>query len=168
MKDTLKDISVIAIEEKVPGLTVEHVKSTWLGNAPASDDEIKNAEERLGVELPKDYKDFLKITNGFFTPCDSTEPTFEKVNDIDHLKNVDPFLLEIWNEEPLIDIGIQLNRAIVVGGINDEQYFLLISPDNTNQDWQYWKFASWIPGGEPYGDLKAYFESVLDFMKDRS
>lgn len=166
MKDILKKISLIAVDQKVRGLSEGHVLSRWLGTFPANPNDIKKAEQRLEVKLPEDYKDFLLTTNGFFTPCDSTEPTFEKVSDITYLKDVDPFLLEIWNEGVLEDVGRQLNRAIVVAGLNDSQYFLLIPPDEDIPKWQYWKFANWIPGEEAYDDLKAYFESVLDFMKD--
>jgi cell wall assembly regulator SMI1 len=169
VKDILKKISHIAVDQKVRGLSEGHVLSCWLGTFPAHSDDIKMAEQKLGVKLPEDYKEFLLTTNGFFTPCDSTEPTFEKVSDITYLKDVDPFLLEIWNEGVLENIGRQLNRAIVVAGLNDEQYFFLIPPvDEANNEWQYWKFANWIPGEEPYENLQTYFESVLDLMEDPS
>ncbi|WP_143756529.1 SMI1/KNR4 family protein [Chryseobacterium sp. RU37D] len=44
--------------------------------------------------MPEDYKDFLKITNGFSAP-NTVEPTFMRVEDIDLLKNIDPELVEI-------------------------------------------------------------------------
>ncbi|MCC8409008.1 SMI1/KNR4 family protein [Mucilaginibacter sp. UR6-1] len=168
MKDLLKEISKLAIQSQAFGLTNEHKQSGWLGNSPATMEGILKAERRLGVELPNDYKEFLLLTNGFFTPCDSTEPIFEAINNIDHLKNIDAYLLEIWNEGVLIDVGKQLNRAIVVAGMEDEQYFLLIPPDYSVNKWQYWKFANWIPGEERYESLKKYFTSVLNFMKDHS
>ncbi len=138
--------------------------SRWLGTFPADPEDIKKAEQKLGVELPEDYKRFLSITNGFFTPCDATEPTFERVTNVDHLKNVDPFLLEVWNQDKLKDVGQQLNRAIIIAGLKDSQYFFLLPPAEDNPDWQYWKFANWIPGEERYSDLQSYFDSVLDFM----
>jgi len=87
------------------------------------------------------------------------------IDKINYLKYVDTFLLEIWNDGALADIGEQLNRAIVIGGMNDEQYFFLIPPNGTDGKWQYWKFANWIPGEEPYENLETYFLSVLDFMR---
>ncbi|MGF7042264.1 hypothetical protein M2273_005536 [Mucilaginibacter lappiensis] len=80
-------------------------------------------------------------------------------------KNIDTYLLEIWNEGVLIDVGEQLNKAIVIGGMNDEQYFFLIPPDYPDNKWQYWKFANWIPGEQRYENLENYFQSVLDFIK---
>jgi len=166
MKNLLTEISLIAIQQNESAFTEEQKKSRWLGTQPALEEEIKAAESRLGVNLPDDYKDLLSITNGFFTPCDSTEPTFEPVTKIDYLKNIDTYLLEIWNEGVLADIGEQLNRAIVVGGLVDEQYFFLITPEHSEDKWQYWKFANWLCGEQRYENLENYFVSVLAFLKN--
>ncbi|EHQ26307.1 SMI1/KNR4 family protein [Mucilaginibacter paludis] len=168
MKTILQEISLFAIQSNGSTFSDEQRNSGWLGSFPTREEEIQLAERRLGVELPSDYKNFLFITNGFFTPNDATEPTFEPADRISYLKDIDSFLLEIWNEAPLMHIGEQLNRAIVVGGLNDEQYFLLIPPDSSDGKWQYWKFANWIPGEKRYGSLKDYFTSVLDLMKEVS
>lgn len=168
MKTLLQEISVLAIQLDGSAFTDEQKSLEWLGSTPASKEEIKSAESRLGIEFPNDYKNFLLITNGFFTPSDSTEPTFETVDKINYLKNVDTYLLEVWNKGPLIDVGEQLNKTIVIGGINDEQYFFLIPPGSSDGKWQYWKFANWIPGEERYQNLENYFQSVLDFIKDSS
>lgn len=165
MKDILKKISLLAVQLNKAVFTDEQKDSEWLGNIPAQIEEITLTESRLDIQLPDDYKRFLLQTNGFFTPCDSTEPTFETVNKIDYLKNIDTYLLEIWNEGVLADVGEQLNKAIVVGGMDDEQYFFLIPPSNPDNKWQYWKFANWIPGEERYENLESYFKSVLDFMQ---
>lgn len=128
-------------------------------------DKILATQARLNVVFPNDYVEFLLFTNGFFTPCDATEPTFESVDKIDLLKNVDSFLLEIWGEGALANTAEFLNRAIVIGGLNDEQYFLLIPPIASDEKWLYWKFASWLAGEYSYENLEAYFKSVLSFLK---
>lgn len=169
MEKTLRSISESAIQINESTFTAEQIKLRWLGTTPASVEEIISAERRLKIELPKDYKDFLLITNGFFTPADATEPTFEKVDRIDYLKNVDSFVVEVWNgHETLADVAKELARSIIVAGIDDEQYFLLIPPDNISEKWKYWKFASWMAGEYPYEDLDTYFVSVLDFLKRTS
>jgi cell wall assembly regulator SMI1 len=165
MKNTLQEISKLALQLGEFIFTDEQKKLKWLGEAPASIEEIEIAENRLGIQFPEDYKDLLLITNGFFTPCDSTEPTFERVENIDYLENIDAFLLEVWNKGPLADVGEQLKRAVVIAGLNDEQYFLLIPPSSSLDKWQYWKFANWIPGEQRYESLVNYFDSVLDFLK---
>jgi hypothetical protein len=62
---------------------------------------------------------------------------------------------------------LNAQRVIIIGGIKEEQSFLLIPPDSANSKWKYWKFASWIPGEEPYVDLNDYFNRALDFMKEQ-
>ncbi|WPU93415.1 SMI1/KNR4 family protein [Mucilaginibacter sabulilitoris] len=165
MEFLLKQISQLAIKLGDVTFTDEQIKSDWLGNAPASATEIKLAEDRLGVELPQDYKDFLLVTNGFSAPND-IEPTFEHVSNIDFLKNIDSDLINIWSEVELVEIGKELAKSIVIAGINEEQYFLLIPPDSAGEKWKYWKFASWHPGEHPYRNLESYFRSVSHFIRD--
>jgi cell wall assembly regulator SMI1 len=39
--------------------------SLWLGRPPASDSQISQAEERLGIALPPSYRTFLRVSNGW-------------------------------------------------------------------------------------------------------
>lgn len=113
-----------------------------------------------------DYKEFLLITNGFTTLNENVDPSFSKISDVAFLKDVDPQLIEIWTENvELLEGAIKLARSIVIGGLTEEQYFLLIPPVIENADWEYWKFASWIPGEHPYQGLENYFINLLDFLK---
>ncbi|RNL49649.1 SMI1/KNR4 family protein [Pedobacter jejuensis] len=169
MKKILKKISETAIRQGVFTFTDDQKKSKWLGNEPATKDEIKQAEDRLGLELPADYKAFLSIANGFASPNEHVEPSFVKVNEIGFLKDIDPKIIEDWLvHDESFDIVVQLSRSILVGGINEEQYFLLIPPIIENTDWKYWKFATWIPGEDDYEGLENYFINVLDFLAPES
>ena len=169
MIDLLKKISQLAIELGDPMRTISEYqrKSGWLGEPPATVEEIKAVENKLNVKLPPDYKTFVMLSNGFASPID-TEPTFEKLSDIDFLKNIDQNLVEIWNKDGLVDIAKTLSRSILIAGINEEQYFLLVPPFLKEDKWKYWKFANWIPEEEPYPDLQTYLRDVLKFMKDKS
>lgn len=166
MKKILKKISETAIRQGEFTFTNEQVESKWLGNAGASVEEIKKLEEKLQIILPKDYKDFLLISNGFTTPNENIEPSFEPVSNVGFLKDIDPELIETWiSNDELLDVAVKLARSIVVGGINEEQYFLLVPPLLENGQWEYWKFASWIPGEDPYEGMENYFINALDFLK---
>jgi len=166
LKKILKKISETAIKQGEFTFTAEQLASKWLGNEPASAAEIKELEERLQITLPKDYKDFLSITNGFTTPNENIEPSFESVVNVGFLKDIDPDIIEIWiNNDELLDVAVKLARSIVVGGRNEEQYFLLVPPLIENGPWEYWKFASWIPGEDPYEGMENYFINALDFLK---
>lgn len=156
MKNLLIDISRKAIKYEDFNFTIEQIEKEWLGNIPATESEILDTEVRLGIKLPKDYIEFLKITNGFSAPND-IEPSFEKIEEIDYLKNVDEFTIEAYGLAELED-------AILVGGKSEEQYFLLLPPKFKNEKWKYWKFANWHPGEHPFENLAEYFKDVLEFI----
>lgn len=166
MNSLLKKISEKAIELADFEFTQVQTEDKWLGTKPASETEIKLTEKKLGIEFPFDFKQFLSITNGFSAPND-IEPTFESIDKIDYLKNIDSFLVEVWNQEGIADIGKQLERSILIAGITEEQYFLIIPPESDLENWKYWKFSSWQPGEVEYKDLEHYFNDVLEFMNEQ-
>jgi hypothetical protein len=161
-KELLKQISITSIKLGDFELLEDQLKSNWLGNTPASLEEIFKAEKRLNIVLPQDYKEFLKQCNGFHASS-TVEPTFHKVDKIDYLKNIDPELIKIWNETGNNEEGKLLEKSILIAGIDEEQYFLIIPPNDAKSPWKYWKFASWIPGEEEYPDLLSYWNDVLKF-----
>lgn len=164
MKQVLQQISFNTIRNGEFKPSAEQVKNQWLGNSPASSEEIEKAENRLNVILPDDYKLFLENCNGF--PAISfTEPTFHQVNEIDYLKNVDPQLIEIWIETGNVEEGKMLEKSIIIAGKYEEQYFLLIPPTDPKTFWKYWKFAHWHPGEVEFQDLMSYWTDVLNFTK---
>ncbi len=166
MNSLLKQISEKAIELADFEFTQEQTENKWLGTKPVSETEIKLTEKRLGIEFPTDFKQFLSITNGFSAPND-IEPTFESIGKIDYLKNIDNFLVEVWNQQGIADIGKQLERSILIAGITEEQYFLIIPPKSDLEKWIYWKFSSWQPGEVEYKDLEHYFNDVLEFINEQ-
>lgn len=46
-------------------IPAEMQKSKWLGYSGATEEEIQEAEVRLGITLPTSYRNFLKISNGW-------------------------------------------------------------------------------------------------------
>ena len=135
----------------------EQIKNNWIGNLPATQKEIEETESRLGIKLPADYKEFLKIANGYPTYNDAIEPSFEKISEIQYLKDFNPETIQIWIETGNDEIGKELNKSIIIAGKQEEQWFLLIPPIDENDNWKYWKFASWIPGEIEYNNLTEYF-----------
>lgn len=165
MKELLKQISFYSIKLEDFEYSDEQIKSKWLGNSPATEEAITLAEKRLNIHLPQDYKEFLRICNGFDT-TNNVEPTFNPIEDIDYLRNLNPALIKIWNETGNDEIGKILHNSILVAGIGEEQYFLLIPPNEATKTWKYWKFASWIPGEEEYDDFITYWNEVFQFNKE--
>ncbi|MBS2099618.1 SMI1/KNR4 family protein [Carboxylicivirga linearis] len=164
-KTNLTSISKQMIRLAEYDFTENQVQSIWIGNRGATPEEIKKTEDRLRINLPNDYRDFILTSNGF-QKINEVEPTFFSIGEIDYLKNVDTNLIEIWKAFGTYDIGKTLEKSIIIGGIMEEQSFLLIPPDNQYKNWRYWKFAAWIPGEEPYENLKEYFSKVLEFMNE--
>ncbi|POS01859.1 SMI1/KNR4 family protein [Flavobacterium croceum] len=156
MNTILIEISKKAIKYENFNFTSQQIKNNWLGNIAATENQIIEKETELGVKFPDDYRTFLKITNGFSAPND-IEPSFENVERIDFLKNIDNSTIQAY-------VLVELENAIIVGGINEEQYFLLLPPSNENEKWKYWKFANWYPGEHPFENLNEYFEDVLEFI----
>ena len=75
-------------------------------------------------------------------------------------------MIKIWKLTGNVETGELLKGSIVIAGIGEEQFFLLLPPDLQNTSWRYWKFASWIPGENPYTNMNHYFSEVLKFMKN--
>jgi hypothetical protein len=145
--------------------TDEQLKSKWLGFAPATDAAIEAAEKRLNCSLPNDYKEFLKITNGFSQTNSAIHSSFLPVEKIDYLINLDDDLIEIWEDTGNVETGKILRTSILIGGLMEAQSVLLIPQ---KKGWIYWQFAAWIPGERPYKNLKTYFKNVLDFFKEET
>jgi len=53
------------LSEEVPE---DVLKRGWLGEPPASEEDIAGAELRLGLDLPPSYKAFLRAANGWHWP----------------------------------------------------------------------------------------------------
>ena len=159
MKEILIAISFFSLELGEPNqsLTKSQIKNQWLGFEPAKIEKIQKTENRLKIKLPDDYKNLLKITNGFSAP-NSIEPTFMKIEEIDYLKNIEKQTIDAYKIP-------ELENCILIAGKDEEQYFLLIPPNNKKEKWRYWKFANWYPGEHEFENLDAYFLDVLKFME---
>ena len=77
---------------------------------PATPADVKALEERLGVALPEDYKEFLAISNGFAVDCSPShglfngyhcDPALKAANEVDWVN-------EPWFEIPVQALGISL------------------------------------------------------------
>lgn len=173
MEMLLKEISTeaIVLGDVNGSLTKEQLDSSWLGFPPTTKDKIILLEQRLGINLPADFVQFLLITNGF-RAANSVEPSFCSIDKMDYLKNVDAELYKIWKKGGNSAVVKKMKTAIKVGGYDEEQYFFLIPPGRGNPEWEYWVFAAWAPGETVFESLAMYFESVLKntktFIKDQN
>lgn len=164
LEDLLRIVSIRAIALGDFKYADDAISNEWLGAPPPSQEDINETEKRLGIKLPQGYLDFMAVTNGFEATA-STFPAFHTIDKIDYLIHVDPFQIDLWLQDGTEDIGLKMKRSIIVGGINDEQYFLLIPPLK-DEEWEYWEFASWYPGEVVYRNFKTFWFSVEAFLKE--
>ncbi len=163
MRDLIRTLFEKSLELGDIEFSNSEVTTKWLGYKPASLESINKTEERLGLVLPNDYKELLLITNGF-REFNLVEPSFLPVDKIDWIKKLNPELLEAFLIDP---IGWDLlNRSIIIGGLNEEQFMFLIAPIKDNGEWIYWKSAYWDPIGTEYSSLKEYFLDIVGFMQN--
>jgi hypothetical protein len=168
LKQLLQRISDSAIQQRDIDFENTVVKSRWLGYTPAKQSIIKATQQRLGISLPEDYKAFLLTTNGF-RPTGSTDVSFLPVEKIGWLRDLDGQLVEIAGQPMDKDDSARsagFQRSILIGGLNEEQQFLLVPPGGADKKWQYWFFASWLPGQRAYPSFRFYLEYELQFMMD--
>ncbi len=163
----LKEIFETAIKLGDYDFDKKAIEKKWLGQLPASKQDIKQAENKLKVSFPNDYKEFLLITNGYCSP-NFVDPAFESVDKIDYLKNVDTSFIE--SRENLIPETVRkdLERSILVGGketLVEDIFFVIIPPNLKDKRWKYWKWADWNPNEESYLNLEEYFDDMIAFMK---
>lgn len=143
--------------------TPAEIAANWIGDEPASQAAIAQKEKALQLSLPEDYKALLQVTNGFKTSDDAEEPSFLPVEEVDYLQAVFPELIEGYE-----DTLPALRDSILVAGKLEEQQFLLIPPKGERKEWQYWKFANWIPGEEEYTDIKGYSETLISSLSEEA
>ncbi len=68
----LNQLQILQLQEEVPNLRLIYsldlsdlIESGWLGKPGASEEQISQAEDRLGTTLPNSYKEFLRVSNGW-------------------------------------------------------------------------------------------------------
>lgn len=167
-KELLQKLSDTAIKTDDQNVYDQDVRqSGWLGYQGATEAEIRQVEEKLGITLPEDYRGFLAITNGFRSSC-GAEPALLPVAEIDFLKNgVEPYFFDILLDSPVHEEDNEayrenLSNAVLISKYPDEQLVWLM-PENKEKDrWQAWFYASWVPGEAPHPSFRAYIEAQLE------
>jgi hypothetical protein len=162
VKELLHAISIKALAQgKIP-FTEQQFNAQWLGETPASRSAIVRCEDKLKLQLPTDYIEFLHCSNGFVSTSD-IHTSFLPIEDVDYFEVKDKALVDFWvAKEP--EIGLQLQRSILIAGLSEDQQLLLVPP-HENEGWHYWQFAAWIPGIVSFENLSAILNDQLAFLE---
>jgi len=159
----LQQLSELAIADEIhEELKPEQIKERWLGEPPATDEQIAEAEQRLGVKLPPSYVAFLKVSNGWHYP----NPFVARVagtEELGYLRDIDPDLISAWNSgydsEAVEEASGQewpekhLANTILINVPSDfdDASNLMLNPATVQDgEMEAWFFSSWTPGADAH------------------
>ncbi|MET9049637.1 SMI1/KNR4 family protein [Streptomyces bacillaris] len=132
----------------------------WLGEAPAREEELAAAEERLGVRFPPSLRGFFLASNGWKRVkgwVDLVQPCSEVAWMRD--SGAGPDLIQIYGEDPDNDDYVQLFRRSVEVAAGEDLW--LLDPTDAGPDGE-WAAYLFTP---KYGDLQE-FSSFSELFHD--
>jgi hypothetical protein len=169
----LKKLSLLSIKYDPEMFSEGQKKNGWIGREPAKSGAIKETEKRLGLKLPKEYKDFLKQSNGF-AETSSTHPELLPIEEVNFLKiaydgNEEIFdITKSYPDKNFISedksIAEYVDRAISISRITEQEVWL-IPPVGKDTEWQCWFFAAWLPGEERFKNFRYYIEEKIQRLE---
>lgn len=170
-QEILEKLSALSIKTEPDMFTPEQKTNKWIGKEPASVQAIEEAEKRLGLKLPDDYKEFLKVSNGFpeFPLVNPVLASAEEINFlVEAYKVYENGILDITKDYPDEEkgtIGEYVERGIAISRFPAEQEVWLI-PSEDGNEWECWFFASWIPGEDRYKSFRHYIEAKIQQLEE--
>ncbi|WP_229755069.1 SMI1/KNR4 family protein [Hymenobacter cavernae] len=190
--DLLKQISqeVLSDPEFIDGnasniLRNKYRQSGWLGEPGATEQEILNLEQRLGVKLPSSYREFLLTANGF-GPIDYFTYWLRSCTKVDWLVNTDKDLVELWESDvetiPSVpdEEYFRYDDSQIDGQVRGEYFrgclmisdwgdagFLALNPAVQHDgEWEAWHFANWMPGANRYRSFAELMQEALSSYRE--
>lgn len=144
----------------------------WLGYPGASEEQIAQAEERLGTKFPPSYRDFLQVSNGWRYLNDSIYHLWS-AEEIEWFPTRNQEWIDSWLEgeseygsptvsdkdyfvygeqqDPVHLRSEYLPKALEISDIGDDAILLLNPQIVTPQgEWEAYFFANWLPGAKRY------------------
>jgi len=148
----LQQLSELAIADKeIRGrLTAEQIEKRWLGEPPATEEQIVAAEERLGIRLPPSYRAFLKVSNGWHYPTYAIT-RLASVQEIGPTRDLDPVLVNAWADNSSRPESDLPNTVLVsIPSDYDDGDRLMLNPQSVqNGEMEAWSFSNAYPGADP-------------------
>lgn len=148
-----------ASDDDLANISTAQRMAGWLGFDGASLESIGLLERRLGLTLPPSYRSFLAVSDGWLNISVFMQ-TMRTTSDINWLRDVDDLDLSDGIEEEPIPESSLADRALLISGDGDAQYWLLDPGDvSTDGEWAAYIWASWYPG---LGDRHESFAALVD------
>lgn len=153
------DVLRTASDDQLAGISDAQREAGWLGFDGADAERLALLEQRLGTELPPSYRSFLATSDGWVN-ISAFMWTMRTTSDVNWLRDADPDLCDILRESPASQEVLLADRALLISGDGDVQYWLLdpgdVSPDG---EWAAYIWASWYPG---FGVRHESFAALVD------
>ncbi|MEV4806945.1 SMI1/KNR4 family protein [Nonomuraea sp. NPDC049421] len=144
---------------------------------PATEAEVREVEERLGMGLPPSYRQFLLVANGWGSDDDCL---LLSVQEAGWLRDVDPSRAEAWStpasvpdelyfvygpEQDSIHYRGEYVPGTLLAGYWDDGVALLNPHVRTAEgEWEAWHLAPWKPGATRY---RSFWELAMDELSLR-
>jgi hypothetical protein len=144
----------------------------WFGYPPATDEQITDAEQSLGIQLPEGMHAFYRVTNGWML-CGHSIYDIKPIDRLCWLSDGSPYLWSLCkvNAEPPYDDdederewwyeqGVKVCRSLMLNGRGDDST-LLFDPqaDPSTNELRFGTWAAWNPGMEWCAiSLEEFFE----------
>lgn len=161
---------ILATPELRDLLPPEVIATGWLGYPGATEEQIAQAEARLGVRLPPSYREFLMVSNGWrvltrfiYQLWSTDEIEWFRVRNQDWIdawgagsggrrRVPDSEYFVYGPAQSVLTMRAEyLETALEVSDVGSDAIYLLnpqvVTPEG---EWEAWFFASWLPGAERY------------------
>ena len=159
---------LLSYEEVVERLSPEIIKTSWLGYAGATEEEIAAAEKRLATKLPPSFRAFLKASNGWRFPSvsifdllpvsklswfqEQNQDWIDAYTDDEPPPVSDKEYFVYGDKQDCVNFRREyLQTAMQISGLGDSAVVLLnpkiVTPEG---EWETWFFANWLPGAQRY------------------
>ena len=155
----------------------EVIEPGWLGYPGATEEQITQAESRLGMTLSTSYREFLKVTNGWRN-SDWTEIQLWSTEEVDWFCVRNQYWIDAWSldpddERPSVpdesyfvygkeqgDLRREyLQTALEISSDSGDGDIYLLNPQIVTPDgeWEAWYFGNKIPGAIRY---RSFYEMM--------
>lgn len=169
LADYSADVLGTATAEELAEVNDAQRAAIWLGFDGAGAEQLTMVEQRLGTTLPPSYRSFLAVSDGWL----NLGPflwTMRTTSEIGWLRNADPELYDILRDDPTAPDSVLADRALLISGSGDCQYWLLDSGDvSADGEWAAYTWSSWSPGlDERYDSFAALVDAERDSYEQLS
>ena len=135
------------------------IAAKWLGFAPATASELAECQDRIGMQLPTSFVNFLRASNGWRTTGTFVSKLWP-TSEIKWLRDFDPEIIDIWSNSESGDPPLEPHIASCLAISPFDDAICLLNPERKypNGEWEAWFFANWIPGAHKFRSFSGLFK----------